>query len=944
MKRRDFLKLMGLASSSTVLSACGVDKKAEKLIPYLVPPEDDTIPGVPVYYNTTCTECPANCGISVKVREELPVKLEGLSGHPINDGSLCIRGQASLTRLYHPDRIRSPLRRNTQGQFKPISWSDAYDQMMQTLGQGGQHLYLAGRTTGTLSELIDGFCDERNIERLPEFESYSYAAIKEANRLLFNQSVIPHYRIEDADFMLTLGADILETFVSPVSHATQLARAKKLGQFLWYHAEPHVSLTGLQATERLVIQPGSETHLLRFLLRYLLEHVDYARRLPDAVARAIPNVSGEEVSAQTGIPSEELNQLARQFAEAEKPLLIAGGISTGHTSGLEVAALAGLIQWMMRMTDIVVDFSRAENDANVGTMLDMGELSQRLQEGNVGVLFISRANPMPNVPASYGFKENLRKARLRVGLSDFLDDTMQACDIVLPLSHTLESWGDTQSRKGLRTVIQPALEPIFDTRTEGDILLQLMQRRTGNTGVQTFREYLFTRWREKYGEDSIESLLHKGYFEDSPSGEFVRLSGTAAAELLTTASDPVDFGKPLLIAIPSLRTFDGRSRVLPLLSEIPDPLTTISYGDWVSVSEQDLRSNQWQDLDEIELTIPGGSIRLPVKTQPGLPGGISTIHWDMLKPLMLQVDPRTGESICYMDGVQMVSRGVSVPIPYLSGSSSQEGRGIIPDMERGDEDHDRGGPGMYPEHEHTDYRWAMVIDLESCIGCSACVAACYIENNVAVVGPEEHLKGREMSWIRMEPYYEEDGSAEFLPMMCQHCYNAPCEPVCPVYATYHNPEGLNAQVYNRCVGTRYCANNCPYKVRRFNWFKHERPGPSDEIQMANPDVSIRGKGIMEKCTFCIQRIRAARDTAKDESRKIQDGEVVPACAQSCPTQAITFGNIEDKRSRVYQLAHSFRAYRVFEHLGMEPGVYYLGKSEARSQKSEVDRGHQEDSN
>jgi molybdopterin-containing oxidoreductase family iron-sulfur binding subunit len=231
----------------------------------------------------------------------------------------------------------------------------------------------------------------------------------------------------------------------------------------------------------------------------------------------------------------------------------------------------------------------------------------------------------------------------------------------------------------------------------------------------------------------------------------------------------------------------------------------------------------------------------------------------------------------------------------------------------------------------------MVIDLDLCVGCSACAAACYVENNIPVVGPDRHREGREMSWIRVGPYYNENGTVDFLPMMCQHCENAPCETVCPVYATYHNPEGLNAQVYNRCVGTRYCSNNCPYKVRRFNWFDHDRPSGENATQ--NPEVSVRDRGVMEKCTFCIQRIRSARDTATDEKRLIKDGEVVPACAQTCPTKAITFGNLMDENSEVTKLAHSDRAFQALGHLGTDPGVFYLKRRRKDNGHGSSEPGH-----
>jgi Fe-S-cluster-containing dehydrogenase component len=293
----------------------------------------------------------------------------------------------------------------------------------------------------------------------------------------------------------------------------------------------------------------------------------------------------------------------------------------------------------------------------------------------------------------------------------------------------------------------------------------------------------------------------------------------------------------------------------------------------------------------------------------------------------LAADERSGEALCLLHHASIERTGRTIAIPILSGSLSQEGRGVIPHKDA--HHRKKADYSNYPEPEYLHYRWAMAVDLDLCIGCSACVAACYVENNIPLVGKREHLKGREMSWLRIEPYFDAAVAAadrnhtHFLLMMCQHCDYAPCESVCPVNAAYHNPEGLNAQVYNRCVGTRYCSNNCPYKVRRFNWFDHEREAPLDRIR--NPDLSKRGRGIMEKCTFCIQRIRKAKDTAEDEKRNVRDGEVIPACAQTCPTKAIVFGNLLDEASTVFAWAHSPRAERVFDHLGTGPGVYYLSR-------------------
>ena len=387
----------------------------------------------------------------------------------------------------------------------------------------------------------------------------------------------------------------------------------------------------------------------------------------------------------------------------------------------------------------------------------------------------------------------------------------------------------------------------------------------------------------------------------------------------------------MLVITPSIRSFDGRSGVLSLMSEIPDPLTTISYGRWVSISKKDAEEMNIKTGDVVRLETGKGALELPAKVQPGLKRKIFQVHLDQVDSMLLQADQAENEYIAIIPLKKISKTGKTEKIPVLSGSLYSDDRGLLPEEEHEHEHHEAGNEKhsnkhhelytLYKEHDHPDYRWAMSIDLESCIGCSACVAACYVENNVAITGKEEHLKGREMAWLRIEPYYDDETKPRFVPVMCQQCDNAPCEAVCPVFATYHNPDGLNAQVYNRCVGTRYCSNNCPYKARRFNWFEWERPEPFQ--LMLNPDVSDRPKGVMEKCTFCIQRIRYAKDHAKDENREVRDGEVIPACAQTCPTKAITFGNLKDKNSKIYKKAHSESAYRLLEELGTRPAVYYL---------------------
>ena len=949
MDRRKFVKLVGGASSAAFVGACGVDKGTEYLIPHVIPPDEEIIPGTAVYYGTTCTECPAGCGIRAKVRDGRPVKLEGLPGHPINDGRLCIRGQASLTRLYHPDRIKTPMSRVSGGEFRSVSWEEALDRIAEGLREAGssglRSAYLPSRRTGASSDILDLFCRRMGVRRLPGFEIYSHSAIREANGMLFGRREVPFYDIENCDFLLTVGADILETFVSPVSYAVQLSRAKSKTDLTWLHFEPHLSLTGLQADGRFVLHPGGEALLLAFLLGRIASSERSGRVIPRWLLGLPPRPSEREVSEKTGLDEETLEKAARGLERSRSPLLIVGGVSTGHERGLEAAFLAGVIQWITGMVGSTVSFNRAEEYGSVGSIRDLDDFVGSM--GDCGVLFLSDVDPVSLAPNPEGLREGMRGLKLKVALSDFMNPTAKECDLVLPTSHSLESWGAAAPRRGITSIIRPAIDPIHDTRTEGDILLGIMLAASAIKRLRTFRSYLTERLSSGRPLGFLEELVSVGYHQDDPNTAEPRMDEAAASRFVEDINLEPGLKPPLLVLTPSIRAFDGRSAVLPLMQEIPDPVTTISYGRWIGLSETEASRLGLKDGDEIQASSPDSSLTAPVKTVRGLPEGIYVFQRWMPDAPPVAFDPRTGEAACYVEERAISKTGASFSLPIMSGSMSQHDRGIIPrpnhrqggraGVHGGHEGHGEDS-SMYPEVEHSGHRWAMAIDLDLCIGCSACVAACYLENNVPVVGLEEHLKGREMSWLRVEPYYNDDAeqrrpgvlggmrgaaraAVSFIPMLCQHCTYAPCESVCPVYAAYHTPQGLNAQVYNRCVGTRYCSNNCPYKVRRFNWFTHKPPEPMD--RMLNPDIFTRGKGVMEKCTFCVQRINAARDAAKDESREIRDGEIVPACAQTCPTGAIVFGDLLDESSAVYELAHSERAYTVFEHLGTEPGVYYL---------------------
>ena len=933
MDRREFLGLLGLASGASLLAGCDLTRKSEKLIPYLVPPDDGILPGDATYVATSCTECPANCGMTARIRDARPVKVDGAAGHPVNDGALCIRGQASLSRLYHVDRLRQPMAKDAAGNLVAVTWADALTRAADAMRGPQERVLISGRTTGSLSALLDEFSARAGVRREPELELFSHAAVREANRALFGRPVVPLLHPDRADLIITVGADVVETFANPVQFTVALSKRRgSHNRLTWYHAEPHASMTGFQSDHRLAVKPGSEAYLLAYLLHSVREKSGIDSRVASHIA-AVPEVSTERAAEMTGLSRETLESLRHALIVANAPLVVAGGVSTAQETGLDAARIAALIQAACNMHGRTVDITQAQDYTRVGSMNDVDRLMSRLDGGSVGTLVVFNVDPVSQLPVGDKFGASLDRVGFVIGVSDMLTPTMQRCDVVLPLSHALESWGDAEPASGIVNVIQPAMPPVFDTRSDGDVILSLMIQMGMAAAGTTYQQYVSDRWARDLGADAAGTMLKQGWMSRSADATPVRVS--EPDHKYTFADTRATEGAVLVVA-PSVRWYDGRSAELPLLHEIPDPLSSVTWDNWVSVGTDTAAALGVPEESEIELRGEGWTIALPIRLQPGLGRDVFMVQRGVANPA-IGWSRLSGEAMA-VAAVTASATGRRERLAKTSGSLYEEGRGIAPGSEpahfmtghpgHGQEHHEtkHEDVSFYPAPKYPTYRWAMAVDMDKCTGCSACVAACYIENNVPMVGRDQHLKGREMAWIRLEQYYEKDGSsADFVPTMCQQCDYAPCESVCPVYATYHNDEGLNAQIYNRCVGTRYCANNCPYKQRRFNYFAYnQRPHPLN--LMVNPDVSVRGKGVMEKCTFCVQRVRKARDIAKDENRGIREGDVTTACAQACPGKAIVFGNLLDENSEVHKWAHDSRSTRILEELGTSPGVFYLSKA------------------
>ena len=1029
VKRRDFLKVLGTAGAAVTTVGCS-SEKVGKLIPYLVHP-DQTVSGVSTFYTSTCRECAASCGIIAETRDGRTTKLEGNPEHPLNKGALCARGQSALQGLYNPDRLRGPMLKEN-GAWKAIPWDAALTLVSQKLGEAKSRgsaanaVFLNQHETGTFPSFLDAWLAGFGMRPHLSVDFEADSAVIEANRRSYGVAW-PKLSFSDAKLIVSFGADFLETWGLSVPQQLDFAdaRAKIEGAPRFVYIGPRRSLTGLNADQWIACKPGSEL----------------------AIANALAGRgSMADAAAQSGVAVATLTRLQQELAAA-KPVLALAGSSTSDALDLALAVAAinqanGAVGTTIRPAESLTAFDGAARFSDVIAAVE------RMRAGQVPIAFVRGVNPAYNIPASGHFAEAFAKVPFKVSFSMYPDETTELCDLILPDLHSLESWGDAEAAKGMMSLQQPAMDPVFaGTRATADVLIQLAQKDPANAAKyaqKDYRTWLISRFPG--GMSAFTAALQKGVAAGSTAA---RTSPTAADAFKWPAPIAQTQGDYFLVTYHSPVLGDGRGANKPWLLELPDPVTKVLWSSWVEIHPETANKLGIERGDIVEVKTASGTVKAPAYLYLGIrPDTIALAigqgHSSVAKledhggkndkvptqwgygryarnvgvrahDLLLSGTNAAGALALTTTRASLTKTADSEILVSTEGSARQHGRGIaqaIPiatllagakgadakasaevkvEGKQGEAAHEEHVPGeashaflpglrspvagdaqgqlgattsedhgkdkgMYaPNHWSgmANRRWAMTVDLARCTGCSACVTACYAENNIPTVGASWQnatvyavaksgfniTRGREMNWLRLERYFEgadegqftEDFEARFVPMMCQHCGNAPCEPVCPVYATYHAPDGLNVQVYNRCVGTRYCSNNCPYKVRYFNWFGY---GEEDRKQYAfpepldwqlNPDVTVRGKGVMEKCTMCVQRIREAETRAKSEGRELVADEFTVACAQACPSRAITFGDAADSKWTVASLVDDRRAYHVFEELNTYTAVVYLKK-------------------
>ncbi len=995
VKRRDFLKILGATGATTAMVGCS-SEKVGKLIPYVTSP-DNTVAGVSQFYATTCKECATGCGVLAEVRDGRPIKLEGNPEHPVNRGAICATGMSALQGLYNPDRYRQPMLREN-GTLTPVTWDRAMEVLGQKLGEvksrggAGEAVFLNAHETGSFPGFLDQWLAANGMPAHLSVDTMAPAATIASNRAAYG-TAWPALDFNAASLVVSFSADFLDTWGARVPQQLDWAdaRAKLETAPRLVYIGARRPLTGLNADQWIPARPGTEMAICRALL---------------------DRGTAAEAAQAAGVDEGTITALADAIRAAGTGVMALCGLSTPD------AVECGLM---------VADINR--RNGSIGTTIKPAEASpgyegmasyadvvaavERMAAGTVPVAFVRNVNPAHTMPVGAGFAEAFAKVGFKVSFSSWPDETSELCDLILPDNHWLESWGDAVPRAGERSFQQPALEPVFDTRSTADVLIAAARSDTAlasRYAQADYRSWLIANFAG--GASTFSTALTQATVSGSPAA--ARASRAAAAPRPSPAPGlAAGDGTMFVVVYPSATLGDGTGANKPWLQELPDPVTKIAWQSWVEIHPMTAKEMGVREGDHLTVRTSAGEITAPAYPYMGVRPDTVAVALGQGHTGYGRFAKNVGVNAYHLvpngwDGAGnlplVASRGTVTrlaehsPLVTTEGSARQHGRKIAqamavaaiaaPDEEHGH--HDIAGlvsqeflpglkspvaadaqgeyanpkandKGMYnPEHptKAEARRWAMTIDLARCTGCSACVTACYSENNIPTVGATYQgralspvtwderpganiIKGREMAWIRLERYYEgntntenefsPDFEARFVPMMCQHCGNAPCEPVCPVYATYHSPDGLNVQVYNRCVGTRYCSNNCPYKVRYYNWFGYGEPDrrqyawPEPMHWMLNPDVTVRGKGVMEKCTFCVQRIREAENRARSEERDLGADEFTTACAQACPSRAIIFGDAADENWSVAKLAYDRRAYHVFEELNTYTAVVYLKK-------------------
>ena len=942
--RREFLKLMGAAMA---LAGFGcVRRPAEKIVPYARRPEDITL-GEANVYSSSYYDGEEGFGILVKTRGGRPIKIEGNTDHPINKGALSARAHAHLLSLYDPQRLKHPQRNlfnkdKTNKEFVRASYKEADKDIVQHI-QTGRAVFLTGEWPSPTGEkLLKTFAQEFKCRHFV-WNPLDNSALWKAQKLCYGEAFIPRFRLDRARVVVSLNGDFLGSWLYPTEMTRLYSKARKAGRDMnrLIVFESLMSLTGSNADWRVRIKPSQNLSIALSLMDSLRKFVefDWPAHLPK------PKPAWEYLPVHKDQWEKFVQNL---WDNRGQSLIMAGGLQTQTQDSLSLQIAVQRLNHLLGNDGWTVDYKTPYRVWSHPSR-NIEELIKLLETGRADTVIIHKTNPLYTYPQRDRLKAAFKKAKCIVYTGDREDETGFMSDYILPDHHDLEKWSDWEFQKGVLSVGQPTIRPLYNTRGFEDGLIAWAKQMGSMQNTKSWYAYLRNNtavaskdWNHflKTGVKKISAASPR-----SPARKF----DAACLKHIRAHNFQQPGGYELsLYAAPGLK--DGTLANVPWLQEFPDPVTKICWDNYVCVSpaaakKESLKEGQLVKLD----SAGGGSVSAPVHIQPGQADGVLALalgygrkgagraadHVGVSGYPLARVLSGGGALFAALP-VRLEAKNKFVSLACVQGHHSMEGRQIVVESVLKNYLKNPGGDihrhklfSLWSDHSYPKHKWGMVIDLNSCTGCSACVTACQSENNIPVVGKDLVLQGREMHWMRVDRYYKgspQNPSAVHQPIVCMHCDNAPCETVCPVAATVHSDEGTNDMIYNRCVGTRYCSNNCPYKVRRFNWFNYAKVEKlKTPAEALNPEVTVRSRGVMEKCTFCIHRVRSAQAKAKLENRPLKDGDVQTACQQSCPAGAIVFGDLNDKSSRVYRQFVRPDAYSLLEELNTRPAVRYRVK-------------------
>ena len=931
--RRDFLKMLGF-SVGTVALVSSCQMPVRKAIPFLNQPED-LIPGVPNFYASTFFDGIDYCSILVKTREGRPIKIEGNDMSSLTKGGTSVRVQASVLNLYDDARLRNPRKVEVDSDWETVDRDILIK--LEEFSKKNEKVVLLTSTiiSPATRKLITDFTGKYPNVEWVQYDAVSYSSIRHAHKQNFGKNVIPFYRFDKADVIVSFNADFLGNWLLPVTFTKQfvsnrhLMKGKtKMSRLFQY--ESRLSLTGSNADYRYGIRPSEESAILLNLYN--------------------------EIAKATGNPTYYAPPVSIEIKQAAKDLLAAKGKSlvVSGTNNERIQLIVNAINEALGNYGKTLDLDHPIN-LKQGDENKMTALVDEMKAGKINGLMIYNVNPAYDYPDREAFIAGLNKVPLKVSFAETLDETAGLCNYVCTTHNYLESWDDAEPITGTYSFMQPAIRPIFNTRQFQDNLVKW-------AGLGTdYAKYLEKFWEQKIANEYPETVKFSEFWTKLKQDGVLQLDKKSSGqpEFISqelSAEDPLKEGLEVVL-YEKISIGAGKHTNNPWLLELPDPITTATWDNYVCVPVSYAREH---NLNKEDVVIVNGNIELPVIVQPGQPDGTVSIALGFGRTAAGKAGNNVGKNVFPLmntsNGRCNVS-GTPVTIEKIEGKTyelaltqmhhTMEGRPIfrettlkdyIKNPASGNERHkidEEKNVTLYSMVDFDGIQWGLTIDLNSCTGCANCVIACQSENNIPVIGKDQVRRRRIMHWMRIDRYYSdepENPDVYHMPIMCQQCDNAPCENVCPVAATNHSNEGLNQMAYNRCIGTRYCMNNCPYRVRRFNWYEYVNNNSYDynmnsELgkMVLNPDVIVRQRGVVEKCTYCVQRLQAGKLQAKAENRELIDGEIQTACSQSCPADAIRFGNLLQKGSVVSEVNKEERMYHLLEELHTLPSTSYLTK-------------------